>query len=215
MAHHGGRLRLKNHMNIKDIVTKDSYSIEATPLGGYIARPNNPTLQPIEGATLEEVQKQIDSVIASSVENALPDSFGKFGFTSHRTVTKISYRIDEKPGGGFIARPGDPAMDVIEGATREEVQQQIDQKMGALIGQQLPNVFGDSNEIKVTTNRNVSLQFLHGNSANLSTMSGNQVPNNSSNGVRISFNISSVGRIVRFLAAFAVAAWLMYYFSRR
>jgi hypothetical protein len=203
-------------MNIKNIVTKDSYSIEATPLGGYIARPNNPALQPIEGATLEDVQKQIDSVIASSVEHALPDSFGKFGLTSHRTVTKISYRMEEKPEGGFIARPGDPAMGVIEGATREEVQQKLNQKMGAMIGQQLPNVFGDSNEIKVTTNRNVSVQFLHGNSASASAMSGSQHPiKSSNNGVRISFNISSVGRIVRFLAAFAVAAWLMYYFSHR
>ena len=199
-------------MELKNIVTKESYQIEATPLGGYIARPTRPGLDPIEGATKEDVERQIDARIESSVEQALPDSFGKFGFTSRRSVSKFSYRMEEKPEGGFVAHPSDPAMGVIEGVSREEVQQKINEKLGALIGEQLPDSFGNSNEIGVTTNHNVSVQFLRGGSSAPSAITGNQMRTTSTPGIRISFNSGSVGRIVRFLVTVAVVAVLLYFY---
>src|SRR5215472_7361359 len=62
------------------------------------------------------------------------------------TTTKIMYWIEPKPGGGFIARPsgGTPegsAMEAIEGATREEVQEKIQAKITQFIEQQMPTLF--------------------------------------------------------------------------
>jgi len=73
-----------------------------------------------------------------------------------KTVTKIIYRIEPNPEGGFIARPsgqpGDPAMEPIVGATREEVQQKIEAKLTELIQQQMPTMF-KLGGINVTVNR--------------------------------------------------------------
>lgn len=39
----------------------------------------------------------------------------------NKASSKFSYRIEEKPGGGFLARSDDPTMEAVEGETREEV----------------------------------------------------------------------------------------------
>ena len=54
------------------------------------------------------------------------------------SVTKFVYRIEPNPAGGFIARPSDPSLEPIEGATREEVQQKIQAKITEMIQSQLP-----------------------------------------------------------------------------
>jgi hypothetical protein len=199
-------------MNFKDLVTKDSYRIDPTPLGGYVARSDNPDLPTIEGSTKEDVERQIEAKIEASIEQAVPDTFGKFGLTSHRSVSRFSYRMEEKPDGGIIARPSDPAMGVIEGLTREEVQQKINEKLGALIGKQLPSSFGATNDVDITSKTRVSVQFLHGNSSTPSTIAGNQMRMSSAPGIRVSFNSGSVGRIVRFLLTVAVVATLIYFY---
>ena len=62
------------------------------------------------------------------------------------TTTNFIYWIEPKPEGGFIARPSGAtpdgaAMEAIEGATREEVQQKIQAKLTELIEQQFPSSF--------------------------------------------------------------------------
>ena len=54
------------------------------------------------------------------------------------TTTKFSYRIQPKPEGGFVGIPSDPAMETIEGSTKEEVEQKIQAKISDMIGAQLP-----------------------------------------------------------------------------
>jgi hypothetical protein len=54
------------------------------------------------------------------------------------TMTKLIYRIQPKPEGGFVGIPADPAMERIEGATKEEVQEKIQAKITETIGSQLP-----------------------------------------------------------------------------
>jgi hypothetical protein len=209
-----GGIQLLDLMDLKNIVTKESYQIEATPLGGYIARPNKPGLDPIEGATKEDVERQIDAKIESSIEKALPDTFGKYGFTSRRSVSKFSYRLEEKPEGGFIARPSDPAMGVLEGVTKEAVQHKINERLGSLTGEPLADSFGNSNGINVTTNQQVSVQFLRGGSSAPSAIVGNQTRTSPASGIRVSFNSGSVGRIVRFLLTVVVVATVLYFYRR-
>ena len=62
------------------------------------------------------------------------------------TTTKFMYWIEPKPDGGFIARPSGAkpdgsAMETIEGATREEVQEKIQAKLTEVMEQQMPALF--------------------------------------------------------------------------
>jgi hypothetical protein len=53
-------------------------------------------------------------------------------------LSQFIYRIDSKPGGGFIATCKDSAAPAIEGATREEVQQKIQQTVTSKVAEQFP-----------------------------------------------------------------------------
>ena len=54
--------------------------------------------------------------------------------TAESLTTKFAYRIEPKPEGGFVARSSDPSMPTFEGATAEEVKQQIQAKLLEAIG---------------------------------------------------------------------------------
>jgi len=57
-----------------------------------------------------------------------------------RLVSKYVYRIETKPEGGFIARPGDPNVPSLEAATREELQQKIQSTILAGLGTDFPGL---------------------------------------------------------------------------
>lgn len=61
-----------------------------------------------------------------------------------KTITHFAYKIEEKPGGGFIALPLDPANPPIEGATREELMQKIREKSTAELERELPELLNQS-----------------------------------------------------------------------
>lgn len=52
--------------------------------------------------------------------------------------SKFIYRIEPKPGGGFIATCKDSTAPAIEGATRQEVQRKIQESIAANLGTQFP-----------------------------------------------------------------------------
>ncbi len=53
-------------------ITKFIYRIEPNPAGGFIARPSDSSLEPIEGATREEIQQRIQAKIADVMQSQLP-----------------------------------------------------------------------------------------------------------------------------------------------
>jgi hypothetical protein len=53
-------------------------------------------------------------------------------------ISRFVYRIEPKPGGGFIATCKDPSAPAIEGATREEVQKKIQETISASLGTEFP-----------------------------------------------------------------------------
>ena len=57
--------------------------------------------------------------------------------TTESLTTKFAYQIEPKPEGGFVARSSDPSMPTFEGATAEEVKQQIQAKLLEAIGARL------------------------------------------------------------------------------
>lgn len=56
-----------------------------------------------------------------------------------KAITKFRYRIEPKPGGGFVARAEEGSGETLEGATQEELRQKIDDKLTALVGEMLHN----------------------------------------------------------------------------
>ncbi len=55
-------------------------------------------------------------------------------------IEQFTYRIEPKPEGGFIARCTDPAVPPLEAPTREELQQQIQARLGAALQEKFPGL---------------------------------------------------------------------------
>lgn len=56
-----------------------------------------------------------------------------------RSTTRFRYRIEPKPGGGFIARAEEGPAETLEGATQEELQQKLAEKLTGFAGEILHN----------------------------------------------------------------------------
>lgn len=56
------------------------------------------------------------------------------------TITRMFWRIEPKPEGGFIARCSDATVPPLEGATKAEVQQKIQEKLTSDLASQFPGL---------------------------------------------------------------------------
>jgi hypothetical protein len=67
-------------------------------------------------------------------------------------INKFLYRIETKPGGGFIATCKDSSLPPIEGATRTEVEQKIQESISTGLAAQFPSLkpLFDSKEVKLS-----------------------------------------------------------------
>jgi len=57
-----------------------------------------------------------------------------------RLISHFTYRIEPKPGGGFMAHPSDPSVAPIEAPTREELQKKIQENILAGQSAQFPGL---------------------------------------------------------------------------
>lgn len=55
-------------------------------------------------------------------------------------VTRITYKIEPKDGGGFVARSVDPNVPPIEASTREDLQKKIQAEIVAAVGRDIPGL---------------------------------------------------------------------------
>jgi len=55
-------------------------------------------------------------------------------------ISHFTYRIEPKPGGGFIAHSSDPTVTPLEAPTREELQQKIQENIRASLSAQFPGL---------------------------------------------------------------------------
>ena len=51
---------------------------------------------------------------------------------------QLSYRIEEKPGGGYVARSDDPSQETIEAANKLELFQKMRDRTVAVLGSEIP-----------------------------------------------------------------------------
>lgn len=57
-----------------------------------------------------------------------------------RLISHFTYRIEPKPGGGFMAHPSDPSVAPLEAPTREELQKKIQENILAGLSAQFPDL---------------------------------------------------------------------------
>jgi len=137
-----------------------------------------------------------------------------------RTTARFSYRIEEKPGGGFIARSTDPGAEPLEGETKEEVLRNVEAKISAIIGEQLPSFkFGGLN-LTAKTKVNVTHQTRFGDSSNPASQPGFSQPgllqsSDSMGPIMRGGRSNPIGLILRILAALIGAAALVYLLLHR
>jgi hypothetical protein len=178
---------------------KIGYRIEAKPSGGFIAVANDPTLGNVEGATREDVIQEVTARLANVAKTIKPIS-----------SRKMSYRIEAKPGGGFVGYPSDPALGTVEGATGEEIQQKIEGVVAELLRKRASQLeFGD---VKVSVDRKV--KFVSGKEAE-QLLERLQEGNNAPLPTPPPIAPESSGKILRFVIAVVVALALLYYLLHR
>ncbi len=146
-------------MEFKRTLTKIIYKIEPKPEGGFIARAADPQVPPLEAATREELQEKIQAAIRSTLAVQFPG----LNLPLDDKELKYSFHIEAKPGGGFVAHSNDPSQPPIEGATHEEVQHHLAEKLVGALGSyflpELTQALGaqvNAGDVKVFVNRKVS-----------------------------------------------------------
>jgi hypothetical protein len=197
-------VQAKTTTTTRTTTSKVGYRIEAKPGGGFVGLPNDPTLETFEGATREEVQQKVVARLTELLQASIPTAV-------KTTTSKMSYRIEAKPGGGFIGLPSGPALGTVEGATREEVQQKVEARLMEAAQEQLLDFKLGSADVKV--NRKVN--FVSGKQAEqilekLQLQGDTPVP-----GPQPIAPEESGNKILRFALAIIVVLALVYYLSHR
>jgi hypothetical protein len=132
-----GYNRAIDAVEIKRTISKVVYRIEPKPEGGFIARAADPGTPALEALTREELQEKIRTAIAATLAQEFPG----LNLPPDNNGLKFSFHIEAKPGGGFVAHSTDPNQPTIEGATHEEVQHSVAEKLlGPLASRFLPEV---------------------------------------------------------------------------
>jgi hypothetical protein len=112
------------------LITQFTYRIEPKPGGGFIAHPSDPTASPLEAATREELQAKIQARIAAELEKEFPS----LKVPLDRPGRRVEFHIEMKSGGGFTLHSADPNTLPIDGATHDDLQSHVAEKLIAIAG---------------------------------------------------------------------------------
>jgi hypothetical protein len=113
------------------LVTKFTYRIEPKVGGGFIAHASDPNVPPLEAATREELQVQIRARIAADLAREFPGLKVPLDRPGH----KFEFHIEAKPSGGFTLHSADPNALPIDGATHDDLQRHVVEKLIGIAGQ--------------------------------------------------------------------------------
>jgi hypothetical protein len=80
-------------MELKQLIKSFCYRIEPKPEGGFIARPTDPSIAPIEAATREELQQRIQAKVSETLAVEFP---GLKLPLDKNVNTKISLNLNNK-----------------------------------------------------------------------------------------------------------------------
>jgi hypothetical protein len=217
-------------VELKQIITKLTYRIEEKPEGGFIAHASDATLPALEAPTRTELQQKIQANISA----ALAAQFPGLKLPTENEQLKFDFHIEAKPGGGFIIRSHDPDAATVEGASHEEIEHPVAEKLANTLGKYIfPELSqaisqalakqGGSGDIKVFVNRKTfsvgagSKTARFGNSQNaqldapIQVSEANRIlspPDNSP----ITPEDSNSSKVFRFLLALLVVIAILYFY---
>jgi hypothetical protein len=129
-------------MELRQLIKSFTYRIESKPEGGFIARPTDPSMAPLEAATREELQQMIQARASETLAREFPglkvppgkNVDAKISLNlNNRTVLSVDTQTHKFSFGGSLPRPtdllhlGDAKIDVSSGnaAPAESVGQNI------------------------------------------------------------------------------------------
>ena len=221
-------------MELKHIISKLVYRIEAKPEGGFIARTNDPTVPPIEGASRTEVQQKIQANIHAQLGSQFPALKQIFENQGINTA----YHVEARPEGGFIIRSADSAHQPIEASPHENVGDLIASKFISHFVSRLPPEVSQqimtqlsSGGLNVTVNRKLTVTTQDGRTLLSDTFASPDstqpaasqfpstqlsMPSSSSLGPssEIRYEKSGMGKFFRLLLAALVLGAVLYFVSR-
>ena len=148
-------------MDLKKIQTQLKYRVEPSPDGGFIARPDDPSVPVIEGRTREEVQQKIRTQAFHNLAAEFPMLKGVLDDQLEKTS-------DGKTSTTFIVRTNSGEKQVITSATPDQVRQ-FAKGMGALLGKNFADLAesivlqGTVNKRTLTTEEKTILNANPGN----------------------------------------------------
>jgi hypothetical protein len=224
-------------MEIKNLVQRFVYRIEPNPAGGFIARPADPTIPPLEASTREELQQKIQAKAIAALGEAFPGL--KIPLRDKRLNFEL--HVDHTPGSGFRVHSDEPGTPTIDPAIHEKIDHFAEQLLD-FVEKHFPHLSETiatqvkSNTIqvftneKITANKNSPLGIAQGSSPSLmaGTDNGlagvwqdtapveptllNSTPLGNSPIIPES---SGSGKIFRFILILLIIAALMYFFAHQ
>jgi hypothetical protein len=221
-------------MELKHLVQRFAYKIEPKPEGGFIARVSDPTVPPLEAATREELQQQIQAKVVA----ALGEAFPSLQMPSQGKQLSFQVHIDRKPEGGFAVHSEETDNAGINPATHEKLDHAAEELLG-FIDKHLPHLSEQfaaqvgGRDLQVFTAGKGSLTSQKPSSPNWSRVfqptasmaSGTQLEPTTIEDASLNNSVvantpitpepTRLHPIVRFLLALLVIAALMYFFMHR
>lgn len=152
-------------MELKQLISKFTYRIEAKPGGGFIARPSDPSAAQLEAPTREELQQKIRATIVESLGTQFPG----LKPAMEGQPANLNFHIEHKPGGGYIVHSADAQSEPIEFGTHNDLESHLAEKFINFVGKRLaPELAqqlaaqGGSGDINVSVNKKVKFNINAG-----------------------------------------------------
>jgi hypothetical protein len=120
-------------MEIKRLVSKYVYRIEPKPEGGFIARPSDANVPPLEAATREELQQKIQSTILAGLGTDFPG----LKLSSQSGDLKFAFHVEKQPDGSFDIHSSDTASCPVNAPNHDQVESHFAEKLISFMGKHM------------------------------------------------------------------------------
>jgi len=120
-------------MELKRLISHFTYRIEPKPGGGFIARPADPSVAPLEAPTREELQKKIQENSVAGLSAQFPG----LKLPLENRDLQFAFHIERKPEGGFVIHSSDPNPQPIEVLTHNDIESRFAEKIIGFVGKHL------------------------------------------------------------------------------
>lgn len=149
-------------MELKRLVQQFAYKIEPKPEGGFIARPSDPSIPPLEAPTRQELQQKIQERLVNSLGERFPALKQKLQEQHLQSKqVKFDVHIEHRPDGGFAVH-SDQSTTPGASPVEHEKLDHFAERMLNFVARNVPQVadtldaIAESSEVQVITTETVA-----------------------------------------------------------